>query len=135
MVLGVSIALKAMNGVGLRTGSNRVTAVAVRENGMDKYIKVLGVMHTVLKTFQESLNPWIAVPESNLHHLSTLFSGVEQRMGQMQQMLHVVGDEIEAVFQVFTSGLHCYDWFKLRELREIGTNGGPHLMSDNAVRS
>lgn len=71
----VFFASKAFNGVGTRTGSNRVTAIAVREHETGKYAKVLRFMYNVPGALQNSLKTWIAMPKSNASLRSKLFSG------------------------------------------------------------
>lgn len=116
-------ATKALRSPGV--GQRRITAVAVREHGTEKYSKVLRFMHAVPTPITYQLNQWVAVPKPVVSTTNSLFSGsTATDINSCEFML------AKTCFPL-TLAQRCADWFTLRQFRVTGTNGGI-IMRDDA---
>lgn len=116
-------------------GQKKATAVAVREQGTEKFAKVLRFMYTVPTPVQEILNTWIAVPKPNYSFKKVLYT----RRNIEGEHIAELKDNLEAVIKTncvsLTVGQRCADWFVLRQFRVTGTNAGLMLLSSDTARS
>ena len=66
-------ATKTLRGQG--SGRSKITAVAIRERGTEKFSKVIRFLYNLPSSFSDSLKNWVAVPQQSA--FSQLFSGNE----------------------------------------------------------
>lgn len=57
-----------------RVGQKKMTTIAVREQGTEKFSKFLCFMYTVPASIRDRLNTWILVPKNNYSFSKVLFT-------------------------------------------------------------
>lgn len=136
-------AVKNLKAPGRRAGvpdsSAKVTAVALREKGSDKFSKVIRFMYCVPSTLSKSLETWIAVPRN-----STLSNKLFQKRNddgkfmipavECTDMRDVIERHILNHCAVLTVDQRCADWFVLRQFRVTGTSAGKILCANANIR-
>lgn len=130
----VSFASKSVSSIERTADTNRITAVAVREHGTEKFAKLLRFMYTVPMALQEKLKKLIAVPKSKVCLNNTQLSGAQHQEKGLQRIRTVSECTVEIFFDVLNFGQRCAELFVFRHFRVIGTNAGLLLMSNDELR-
>lgn len=115
--------------VSRRFGTNKVTAISVREHGTTKFSPVSRFMFTVPSSLEKTLNTCIAVPKNNLCLEKTFFIGARVEKENTQGFRTVAEQEIMEPCELLTLGQRCADWFILRQFRITDTNADQLLLS------
>ena len=82
----------------------KVSAIAAREHGTEKYRKVLRFLYTVPEHVQDPLNTWLAVPKAGMDSTRTLFGseGSESSVLKAKIETHLSG-----ACEILTVGQRC----------------------------
>lgn len=114
--------------------NRKVTAVAIREHGTEKFSKVLRFMYSVPDGVNNHFNRWVAVTKPGLELNHNLF-GDKKQYGAVEEMMKCAGEKVVENCNVLTVGQRCADWFILRQFRLTGTNSGNILLQSNFIRT
>lgn len=117
-----------------KVGQKRVTSIAVKESGREKFGEVLRFMYAVPTSIEEHLNNWVAVPKDNCTSDNVLFTRRSEK-AHVEALQLLAERTLTASCTVLTVGQRCADWLALRKFRITGTNAGVILMSNPNVRS
>ncbi|PXF43989.1 hypothetical protein BWQ96_06222 [Gracilariopsis chorda] len=117
----------------------KVTAVAVRERGTDKFSRIIRFIYSLPSSFSTLLESWIAVPKCT-RMIGTLFSK-RDNTGRLTippndstEFQDVIERHILDHCSVLTLDQRCADWFVLRQFRVTGTSAGKILHANDAFR-
>ncbi|PXF43106.1 hypothetical protein BWQ96_07140 [Gracilariopsis chorda] len=117
----------------------KVTAVAVRERGTDKFSRIIRFIYSLPSSFSTLLESWIAVPKCT-RMFGTLFSK-RDNTGRLTippndstEFQDVIERHILDHCSVLTLDQRCADWFVLRQFRVTGTSAGKILHANDAFR-
>ena len=129
----------AESGTNRRPKKAKVTAVAIREHGTQKYSKIHRFLYTVTSAMAEEMETWIAVPKTE-QFVHLLFSVKDEAGRVICQAADSTLDKdiVERAFlqncTILTVGQRCADWFVLRQFRVTGTTAGKLITKDDRFR-